>query len=138
MPTPAGAITAAESTRKPFSTKYLASAARTADPITAATDPGIALPSECTTVTVVTVSTAASTPSTVITIEGFDEGSGTWQTLLASVAITATGTSRLTVGANAPTTANVSQNTALPTRLRVRPVHGNANSHTYSVGIAFT
>lgn len=140
MATPAGDHTAAQSTRKPFASKVFASAARTATPTPTGPngEDGFDLPAECTAVTVVTVTTASSTPSTVVTLQGWDPASQTWQTLVASAAIVANGTSRITAGPGAPTTANLSQNTALPDKVRVTATHGNGNSHTYSVGIAFS
>ena len=75
-------------------------------------------------------------PSVVFNIEGYDPAADEWFLLLASAAVTATGTSivlrvdpRITAGANL-----VAQS-GLVARMRVTPVHGNGDSLTYSVTV---
>lgn len=72
-------------------------------------------------------------PSVVFNIEAQDPLSQKWYALLTSAAITAIGTTRLTIYPGAPATANVSVSDFIPPIWRVRPVHGNADSITYSV-----
>ena len=81
---------------------------------------------------VIAVTAATSTPSTVFNIEAQD-GAGAWYVLLASVAIVGVGTTRLLLGPDITTSANVAQQGVLPDQIRCRPVHGNANSQTYTV-----
>lgn len=83
---------------------------------------------------VIAVTAATSTPSTVFNIEAQD-GLGNWYVLLASVAIVGVGTTVLKLGPNVTPAANVAAQTILPDLIRCRPVHGNANSQTYSVAI---
>lgn len=107
-----------------------ASAARTATPT--AVDQanvgyrGVHLTIDCTAVT--------STPSVVFTIKGLDPVSGKYYTILASAAIVATGTTRLSVYPGCIAAANSVANDALPAVWKVDAVHGNANSITYTVG----
>lgn len=83
---------------------------------------------------IIDVTAITLTPSVVFNVEGFDDLSGKWYLLLASAAITAVGTTVLTIGPGMPVTVNVGANAVLPRRWRVRPVHGDADSITYSVG----
>ena len=83
---------------------------------------------------VIAVSAATSTPSTVFNIEALD-GAGAWYVLLASVAIVGVGTTRLLLGSDIVSAANVSASCVLPDQIRCRPVHGNANSQTYTVAV---
>jgi hypothetical protein len=80
--------------------------------------------------------TAAASPSIVFTIEGKDPSSGKYFTLLASAAQTGTTATPLVLrvfpGATGAT--NLIANDQLPRTWRVRPVHGNGNSATYTVG----
>lgn len=106
-----------------------ASAARTATPTVGATVDrhasyrGILVQIDVTAVT--------STPSTVFTVQ--DAVTDDWADVLASTAIATTGTTNLVCHPDAADRANVSENTALRSRFRVKAVHGNANSMTYSV-----
>jgi hypothetical protein len=86
-------------------------------------------------VVVIDVTAIVSTPSVVFTISGKDTTSGKTWTLLASAAIVATGTTVLQIGRALPATANLSANAAVPDSIVITPVHGNANSITYSVGV---
>jgi hypothetical protein len=83
---------------------------------------------------VINVTAIVSTPSVIFNIEGLDKTSGQYYILLASAAIVGTGMTVLHVHPTAPVTANLSAPNYLPDTWRVRPVHGNANSITYSVG----
>lgn len=82
---------------------------------------------------VIDVTAITSTPSITVTIQGKDFSSGKYYTLLASAAITATGTTVLRVFPGATASANVAANDILPTNWRVSVAHGNSNSITYSV-----
>lgn len=107
-----------------------ASAARTATPETTTqtnqTGAGLHV--------VIDVTEVGVTPSVVFNVEGFDSASGKWYVLLASAAITAVGTTVLKVFRGATAAANSAANDQVPPQWRVRPVHGNAVSITYSVG----
>lgn len=83
---------------------------------------------------VIDVTAVGAAPSVVFTIQGKDPASGKYYDLLASAAITATGTTVLTIFPDATVTANVSANDVLPRYWRVTAAHANADSITYSVG----
>lgn len=85
-------------------------------------------------VTVVVVTTAIGTGSITCTIQGLDQGSNTYYTLLAGVPITTNTTNRYTVFPGATAAANVSANDQLPFRWRILITHNNANAATYTVG----
>jgi hypothetical protein len=72
-------------------------------------------------------------PSTVFTIEGKDPLSGKYFAILVSAAVVAVGTIVLRVYPGLVAAANLVANDVLPLTWRVKAVHGNANSHTYSV-----
>lgn len=111
-----------------------ASAARTASPDTIEME----LPKGSQYATVVIDCTAVTaTPSVVFTVAGVDRVSGKVFTLLASAAITATGTTVLRIGPGLTAAANTVANEPLPPVIRVTPVHGDADSITYSVGAHF-
>jgi hypothetical protein len=112
--------------------QVFASAARTANP-TAAVVP--VYPDAEAVELVITVTAIAATPSVVFNID-FPDADGTFATsamVLASAAVVGTGTTRLRIGLNVATTANLSIAAALPSHIRVRPVHGDADSITYAV-----
>lgn len=111
----------------------MASAARTATPDTEEFETS---GRSC---TLVFDSTAVtSTPSTVVKVEGIDRLSGKAWTLLAGVAVATVTTQVLQIGPGLPATANASANAPLPPVIRVTATHGNANSHTYSIGVHFS
>lgn len=85
-------------------------------------------------VLVIDTTAVVSTPSTVVTVVGYDATSTKAWTILASAAITGTGTIVLRVGLAVTPAANLAVNDMLPTQWGVTAVHGNANSHTYSIG----
>lgn len=74
----------------------------------------------------------SATPSVVFTIQGKD-ANGKYYTLLASAAVTGTGTTQLTVYPGATAAANVAANGILPRNWRVSVAAGDADSLTYSV-----
>lgn len=83
---------------------------------------------------VIDVTAASDTPSVVFTIQGKDELSDKYYTILASAAITGTGTTVLRVYPNLTASANVTVNDVLPRNWRVIATHADADSITYSVG----
>jgi hypothetical protein len=85
---------------------------------------------------VLNVTAIGAAPSVVFNIEGFDEASGLWYPLLISAAVVAT-TAVPTVFRLYPgvtPAANLSVSDFLPSTWRIRPVHGNSDSITYSLG----
>lgn len=106
-----------------------ASAARTATPTPAIVD---VADDVATAEIVIAVTAITLTPSVVFNIEAQDD-TGAWYVLLASAAITAAGTTRLILGPGVVAAANVAVQAVLPRALRVRPVHADADSITYSV-----
>ncbi|HSE46749.1 MAG TPA: hypothetical protein VLA89_15615 [Gemmatimonadales bacterium] len=106
-----------------------ASAARTATPTAAV----IQIPAEAMYVDIEIEATAINlTPSVVFNVE-YQASSGAWVVALASAAVTAVSTVLLRLGPDVATTANLSAPLVLPSNLRIRPVHGDADSITYSV-----
>lgn len=83
---------------------------------------------------VVDVTAVALTPSVVFNIERRDTASQTWITLLSSVAVATVQTLRLRVSPHLAAAANTVANDLVGGVMRVRPVHGDADSITYSVG----
>lgn len=104
------------------------SAARTATPTSVIID----VDNDVATAELIVATSASAVPSTTINVEGQDD-TGAWYLILASVAIAANGTIRMIIGPGVVAAANVAVQAVLPKALRVRPVHGNANSHTYSI-----
>jgi hypothetical protein len=78
--------------------------------------------------------TVVGTGSVTLTIQGKDEASGKYYTLLAGAAVTTNSTNVYTVFPGAPATANVSANDIVPRTFRILVTANNANSATYSVG----
>lgn len=106
----------------------LASAARTATNNTQVTHAGIGGK------IIIDVTAATATPSVVFTIQGIDPASLGAFTILASAAITGTGTTILTIHPFATASANVAVNDFLPENFNVNAVHSDTDSITYSVG----
>jgi hypothetical protein len=107
----------------------LPSGARTATPDTQEFE----LPSGAVALHVVLDVTAiVTTPSITVTVAGIDRVSGKAYTLLASAAVTATGTTVLKIGPGLTAAANLVANDYVPSVVRVTVAHGNANSITYS------
>lgn len=110
------------------------SAARTASP----TDAVIDVPPATMSVLVIIDATAiAATPSVVFNIRGVTPVSGTQFLILASAAVTAVSNTQLELGPGADDTANVAETTFLPPQIVIDPVHGDADSITYSVVCVF-
>lgn len=84
---------------------------------------------------VINVTASAATPSVVFTIQGYDRASDTWYTILASAAITGAGQTILRVMRGLTAAANLVANDLLPDKIRITPVHADADSITYSVGL---
>jgi hypothetical protein len=105
-----------------------ASVARTADPVAVEVNE----PSYDGCRIIIDVTAITSTPSVVFNVEAFDDASGKWVLLLASAAIATVVTVVLAIGPTITPAANVAAQAVLPRRWRVRPVHGNANSITYT------
>lgn len=115
--------------RGPFT--VLASAARTAAPDTKEFEaPGVAYTGLH---LVIDVTAVTLTPSITVTIQGVDRTSGKVYTILASAAITATGTTILKVFPAATAAANLVANDLLPPIFRITVTHADADSITYSV-----
>ena len=86
---------------------------------------------------VIDVTAASATPSVVFTIAGKCTLSGKYYAILASAAITGTGTTVLTVYPGATAAANVAVSDVLPRLWRVEAVHADADSITYSVSVNY-
>lgn len=107
----------------------LGSTARTATPSVDTFRVGGA--SEITVVVECTAVTA--TPSVVFTLQGIDEVSSATWTLLASAAVTATGTTVLQVAPGLTAAANTHASELVPSAITMTAVHADADSITYSV-----
>lgn len=84
---------------------------------------------------VVNATAVTSTPSVVVTIDGYNAATATWTNILTSAAIATISTVRLVIAPGIATVANVSLNSVIPDTIRVVCTHGNANSITYSVDL---
>lgn len=82
---------------------------------------------------VIDATAVTATPSVVFTVQGADPVSGKFYTILASAAITATGTTVLRVYPGLTAAANTVASDVLPPRWRVIATHADADSITYSV-----
>jgi hypothetical protein len=80
---------------------------------------------------------ATGSPSVVVSILGVDRLSGKTYTLVASAAITGTGTTVLKVAPGLTAAANLTVSDLLPPVIRIAPVHTGSDSITYSIGAAF-
>jgi len=85
-------------------------------------------------VVVIDCTAATSSPSVVFTIQGYDQASGKAYTILASSAITGTGTTVLRVHPDLTASANAIAKDVIPAHFKITAVHGNSDSITYSVG----
>lgn len=83
---------------------------------------------------IIDVTAVTATPSVVFNIEAKDPASGDWYLLLDSTAVTAVSTTILKIHPNLTAVANSVAQDGLPLDLRVRPVHADADSITYTVG----
>ena len=84
-------------------------------------------------VVVIDATASASTPSVVFTIKGKSSLGSDYYTILASAAITGTGTTVLRVYPGLTASANLVASDVLPAVWRVEAVAGDADSLTYSV-----
>ena len=82
---------------------------------------------------VIDVTAATDTPSVVFTLQGKCPVSGKYYTILASSAITGTGTTVLKVFPGSAVAANATANDILPKHWRVIATHADADSITYTV-----
>lgn len=82
---------------------------------------------------VIDATAAAATPSVVFTVQGYSPLGNDYYTVLASAAITGTGTTVLRVFPGATAAANTVANFYLPPIWRVSVVAGDSDSLTYSV-----
>lgn len=87
---------------------------------------------------VIDCTATSATPSVVFTLQGKDVTSGKYYTVLASAAITATGTTVLKVHPALTAAANSVANDLLPRTWRVLATHADADSITYSVGVSLS
>lgn len=85
---------------------------------------------------IIDVTSITDTPSVVPTIQGKDSVSGKYYTLLAGIAITATGTTILRIYPGLTATANVIANDIVPSKFRILMTHGDIDSITYSVAVS--
>lgn len=79
---------------------------------------------------------AGTAPTLTVTIQGKDDISGTYYTILASAAINATGFTVLKVFPSAPATANVSANDTLPKTFRINTTIGGSAGQAVTATIA--
>jgi predicted polyphosphate/ATP-dependent NAD kinase len=86
---------------------------------------------------VIDATAAAATPSVVFTIQGKDELSGQYYTILASAAVTAISTAVMRVFPGATAAANTVANDCLPRTWRVLATAADADSITYSIGASY-
>lgn len=82
---------------------------------------------------IIDVTAATATPSVVFTIQGVEPISGNVYTILASAAITGTGTTVLRVHPSLTAAANTIAKDILPMAINIAAVHGDADSITYSI-----
>jgi hypothetical protein len=82
------------------------------------------------------VTAISATPSVVFTIAG-KSSQGDYYAILASAAVTGTGTTTLVVHPDIAASANAVANTVLPYQWRVQAVAGDADSMTYSIGAEY-
>jgi hypothetical protein len=83
---------------------------------------------------VINVTAVTATPSVVFTLSGVDPASDSLWTILASAAITGTGQTVLRVHPSLTASANAIAKDIMPSTFKLAPVHGDADSITYSVG----
>ena len=82
---------------------------------------------------IVDVTAIAATPSITVSIQGKDQATGIWYSLLTSAAITTVSTNILRVEPAATPVANTVADAGMPRIWRVNVVLGDADSITYSV-----
>lgn len=82
---------------------------------------------------VIDITGVTATPAVTVTIQGKDELSGQYYTILASAALATVSTTVLTVYPGATVASNLVANNTLPLIWRVITTHGDSDSATYSV-----
>lgn len=82
--------------------------------------------------------TAVGTGSVTLTIEGKDEASGKYYTILAGAAVTTNSTNVYKVFPGATAAANAVANDVIPRTFRINVTANNANAATYSVGYSLS
>lgn len=82
----------------------------------------------------INITASSATPSVVFTIQGYDEASDAWYDILASAAQTGTAAVRMRVHPSLAAVTNLAANDLLPRRWRVRAVHADSDSITFSLG----
>jgi hypothetical protein len=82
---------------------------------------------------VIDVTAATADPSVVFTLQGYSPAGNDYYTILASAAITGTGTTVLRVYPGLTAANNTIANDVMPAVWRVNAVHADADSITYSV-----
>ena len=112
------------------STTVLESAARTATPTV---DTFRTSGAASALLLIIDVTATAATPSVVFTIKGVDPLSGKTWDILASAAVTSTGTTVLRVSPHLTASANLIAKDVVPAHFTVTAVHADADSITYSV-----
>lgn len=83
---------------------------------------------------VINVTAASGSPSVVFSVYGVDPGNGATYLILASSAITGTGTTVLRIHPALTGSANAIAKDFLPRTLKITPVHTGTDSITYSLG----
>jgi hypothetical protein len=83
---------------------------------------------------VVDVTAVTATPGLTVTIQGKDEVSGKYYTLLAGLAITTVSTTIYKIFPGSAVSANVSANDIIPHTFRVSVAVADADAATYSIG----
>lgn len=86
---------------------------------------------------VLEVTALSATPSIVLKVEGLNEATGSYYTLIESMAITTLSTNVLKLGKNEVESTNLSAQTFIPNNIRVSVTHNDADSITYSIGINY-
>ncbi|MDE2105057.1 MAG: hypothetical protein KGL39_47905 [Patescibacteria group bacterium] len=75
-------------------------------------------------------------PTLTVTVEGYDSASQKYYTILASAALTTTGTTELSVYPGGPVTSNVAANSSLPLNWRVAyALGGTTPAVTATIGV---
>ena len=85
---------------------------------------------------IINVSAVTASPSVVFTVKGQDPASGVTWDILASAAITGTGTTVLRIHPSLTGSANTIAKDFLPKAVVVTATHADADSITYSIGFA--
>jgi hypothetical protein len=111
----------------------LTTAARTATTVSEAFSPGQHSIVEAS----LYASALAATPSITLSLQVWDEGSQTWDTVITSAAIATASPTRVAVQVNphTPAVTNFSTQRVVTPKMRVSVAHSDADSITYSVSV---